>query len=33
MTDGVLAKEIEADFALRKFSVIVVDEASQSQIT
>ena len=29
MTDGVLAREIEADFALRKYSAIVVDEAHE----
>ena len=29
MTDGVLLKEIENDFALRKYSVIIVDEAHE----
>lgn len=29
MTDGVLAKEIENDFALRKYSAIIIDEAHE----
>eukprot|EP00050_Salpingoeca_kvevrii_P021732 m.114735 g.114735 ORF g.114735 m.114735 type:complete len:1207 (-) comp9458_c0_seq1:121-3741(-) len=29
MTDGVLQKEIEADFALKKYSAIIVDEAHE----
>jgi ATP-dependent RNA helicase DHX37/DHR1 len=29
MTDGVLAREIEQDFALRKYNVVVVDEAHE----
>eukprot|EP01147_Barroeca_monosierra_P000302 gene302-3672_t len=29
MTDGVLQKEIEQDFALRKYSVIIIDEAHE----
>jgi ATP-dependent RNA helicase DHX37/DHR1 len=29
MTDGVLLKEIESDFLLRKYSVIILDEAHE----
>lgn len=29
MTDGILAKEIETDFALKKYSAIVIDEAHE----
>eukprot|EP00039_Didymoeca_costata_P000667 m.46738 g.46738 ORF g.46738 m.46738 type:complete len:1156 (+) comp10401_c0_seq1:96-3563(+) len=29
MTDGVLAKEIESDFSLSKYSVIIIDEAHE----
>ena len=28
MTDGVLTKEIESDFALRKYGAIIIDEVS-----
>ena len=29
MTDGILLKEIENDFLLKKYSVIVIDEAHE----
>jgi ATP-dependent RNA helicase DHX37/DHR1 len=32
MTDGILLKEIEADFLLRKYAVIVVDEAHERSL-
>lgn len=32
MTDGILLKEIEADFMLRKYAVIVVDEAHERSL-
>ena len=32
MTDGILLKEIETDFLLKKYSVIVVDEAHERSL-
>ena len=32
MTDGILLKEIETDFLLRKYSVIVIDEAHERSL-
>ena len=32
MTDGILLKEIEADFLLRHYSVIVIDEAHERSL-
>lgn len=32
MTDGILLKEIESDFLLRKYSVIVIDEAHERSL-
>lgn len=32
MTDGVLAREIASDFALRKYSAIIVDEAHERSV-
>jgi ATP-dependent RNA helicase DHX37/DHR1 len=32
MTDGILLKEIEADFLLKKYAVIVVDEAHERSL-
>lgn len=32
MTDGILIKEIEADFLLRHYSVIVIDEAHERSL-
>lgn len=32
MTDGILLKEIEADFLLKHYSVIVIDEAHERSL-
>lgn len=32
MTDGILLKEIESDFMLRHYSVIIVDEAHERSL-
>jgi ATP-dependent RNA helicase DHX37/DHR1 len=32
MTEGVLLKEIEEDFLLRKYSVVVLDEAHERSL-
>jgi ATP-dependent RNA helicase DHX37/DHR1 len=32
MTDGILLKEIESDFLLRHYSVIIIDEAHNNQV-
>ena len=32
MTDGILLKEIESDFLLRKYAVVVVDEAHERSL-
>ena len=32
MTDGVLLREIERDFLLAKYSVIVIDEAHERSV-
>lgn len=32
MTDGILLKEIETDFLLKKYSVIVIDEAHERSL-
>lgn len=32
MTDGVLLKEIERDFLLRKYSAIIIDEVWSCQV-
>lgn len=32
MTDGILLKEIENDFLLKKYSVIVIDEAHERSL-
>lgn len=32
MTDGILLKEIESDFLLRKYSVIIIDEAHERSL-
>ena len=32
MTDGILLKEIESDFLLRKYSVLVIDEAHERSL-
>ena len=32
MTDGILLKEIEADFMLRKYSCLVIDEAHERSL-
>jgi ATP-dependent RNA helicase DHX37/DHR1 len=32
MTDGILLKELESDFMLTKYSVIIVDEAHERSL-
>ena len=32
MTDGILLKEIESDFLLRNYSVIIIDEAHERSL-
>jgi len=32
MTDGILLKELESDFMLSKYSVIIVDEAHERSL-
>lgn len=32
MTDGILLKELETDFLLRKYSVILIDEAHERSL-
>ena len=32
MTDGILLKEIESDFLLKKYSVLIIDEAHERSI-
>ena len=32
MTDGILMKEVESDFMLKKYSVIMVDEAHERSL-
>lgn len=32
MTDGILLKEIETDFLLRRYSVIIIDEAHERSL-
>lgn len=32
MTDGILLKEIETDFLLRKYSVLIIDEAHERSL-
>jgi ATP-dependent RNA helicase DHX37/DHR1 len=32
MTDGILLKELESDFLLRKYSVILIDEAHERSL-
>jgi ATP-dependent RNA helicase DHX37/DHR1 len=32
MTDGILLKELETDFLLKKYSVIIVDEAHERSL-
>jgi ATP-dependent RNA helicase DHX37/DHR1 len=32
MTDGILLKEIETDFLLKKYSVIIIDEAHERSL-
>ena len=33
MTDGILLKEIESDFLLKHYSVIIIDEAHERSLT
>jgi ATP-dependent RNA helicase DHX37/DHR1 len=32
MTDGILLKELETDFLLRKYSVLIIDEAHERSL-
>ena len=32
MTDGILLKELESDYLLRKYSVILIDEAHERSL-
>ena len=32
MTDGILLKEIQSDFLLRSYSVIIIDEAHERNL-
>lgn len=32
MTDGILLKELESDFLLRRYSVIIIDEAHERSL-
>jgi ATP-dependent RNA helicase DHX37/DHR1 len=32
MTDGILLKELESDFMLRRYSVVIIDEAHERSL-
>ena len=32
MTDGILLKELESDFMLKKYSVLIIDEAHERSL-